>query len=161
MWHVISDIRRLDLLNHVMFMTKGNIITASEVNISREMPGWKQEYLKTSNKVIMAETLSPTFVGMSFQVGSMPALTKITNHVNLPGGSWDLLCETQPHSNRHGGQKVRRRKYLDKPSEQESRPELHRSVHHQEQRLCQESLVLLSGLPWEPGDGWEHQEMFL
>ena len=47
---------------------EGNIITASEVNISREMPSWKQEYLKTSNKVIMAETLSPTFVGMSFQV---------------------------------------------------------------------------------------------
>ena len=68
-------------------MSKGNIITASEVNISREMPGWKQEYLRTSNKVIMAETLSPTFVGMSFQVGSMLALTKITNHVNLPGGS--------------------------------------------------------------------------
>ena len=51
-----------------MSFNKGNIITASEVNISREMPGWKQEYLKTSNKVIMAETLSPTFVGMSFQV---------------------------------------------------------------------------------------------
>ena len=31
------------------------------------MPRWKQEYLRTSNKVIMGETLSPTFVGMSFQ----------------------------------------------------------------------------------------------
>ena len=52
-----------------MLFCKGNIITASDVNISQEMPGWKKEYLKTSNKVIMAETLSPTFVGMSFQVG--------------------------------------------------------------------------------------------
>ena len=48
----------------------GNIITASEVNINKEMASWKKEYLQTSNKVIMAETLSPTFVGMSFQVFS-------------------------------------------------------------------------------------------
>ena len=54
-----------------MVVVIGNIITASEVNISKEMPDWKKEYLKTSNKVIMAETLSPTFVGMSFQVGCM------------------------------------------------------------------------------------------
>ena len=57
-----------DISCYLMFC-KGNIITASDVNISQEMPGWKKEYLKTSNKVIMAETLSPTFVGMSFQVG--------------------------------------------------------------------------------------------
>ena len=28
---------------------------------------WKKEYLSTSNKVILAETFSPTFVGLTFQ----------------------------------------------------------------------------------------------
>ena len=44
------------------------MITASEVVMTREMPSWKKEYLKTSNKVILGETLSPTFVGLTFQV---------------------------------------------------------------------------------------------
>ena len=30
---------------------------------------WKKEYMATSHKVILAETLSPTFVGLTFQVG--------------------------------------------------------------------------------------------
>ena len=29
---------------------------------------WKKEYMATSHKVILAETLSPTFVGLTFQV---------------------------------------------------------------------------------------------
>ena len=28
---------------------------------------WKKEYLATSNKVVLAETFSPTFVGLTFQ----------------------------------------------------------------------------------------------
>ena len=44
------------------------MITASEVVMTRDMPSWKKEYLKTSNKVILGETLSPTFVGLTFQV---------------------------------------------------------------------------------------------
>ena len=49
------------------FTLASNVVTASDLKIGREMPKWKQEYLRTSNKVIMAETLSPTFVGMRFQ----------------------------------------------------------------------------------------------
>ncbi len=49
------------------FTLASNIITASDLKIGKEMPRWKQEYLKTSNKIILGETLSPTFVGMSFQ----------------------------------------------------------------------------------------------
>ena len=29
---------------------------------------WKREYVSTASKVILAETLSPTFVDLSFQV---------------------------------------------------------------------------------------------
>lgn len=31
-----------------------------------DIPHWKQDYFKSCNKFIMAETLSPTFVGMQF-----------------------------------------------------------------------------------------------
>ena len=49
------------------FTLASNIITASDLKIGKEMPRWKQEYLKTSNKIILGETLSPTFMGLSFQ----------------------------------------------------------------------------------------------
>ena len=49
------------------FTLASNMITASDLKLGKEMPRWKQEYLRTSNKVILAETLSPTFVGMTFQ----------------------------------------------------------------------------------------------
>jgi hypothetical protein len=32
---------------------------------------WKREYLSTTNKVILADTLSPTFVGCTFQVNTI------------------------------------------------------------------------------------------
>ena len=38
---------------------------------------WKQEYLSTSSKVILAETLSPTFVGLSFQEAAEICYTKL------------------------------------------------------------------------------------
>jgi len=44
-----------------------NIVTSSYKEIHPEMPQWKQEYMATSHKVILAETLSPTFVGFTFQ----------------------------------------------------------------------------------------------
>ena len=50
------------------FTLASNMITASDIKIGKEMPRWKQEYLKTSNKVVLGETLSPTFVGMTYQV---------------------------------------------------------------------------------------------
>ena len=50
------------------FTLASNMITASDIKIGKEMPRWKQEYLKTSNKVVLGETLSPTFVGMKYQV---------------------------------------------------------------------------------------------
>ena len=43
-------------------------MTTSLPGITPEMPRWKKDYLSTSNKVVLAETLSPTFVGFSFQV---------------------------------------------------------------------------------------------
>ena len=49
------------------FTLASNMITASDLKLGKEMPRWKQEYLRSSNKVILAETLSPTFVGMTFQ----------------------------------------------------------------------------------------------
>jgi len=49
------------------FTMASNIITASLLSIFPEMPKWKKEYLSTSNKVILAETFSPTFVGLTFQ----------------------------------------------------------------------------------------------
>ena len=64
-----------------------NVVTSSLKEIHPEMPQWKKDYMATSHKVvlvvvvvgwkdymtiphqvILAETLSPTFVGYSFQV---------------------------------------------------------------------------------------------
>ena len=44
-----------------------NLLVASEeVGVTKKMTMWRQMYLPTTNKVILAETLSPTFVGFSF-----------------------------------------------------------------------------------------------
>ena len=32
-----------------------------------EVPKWKRDYFTACNKVILAETLSPTFVGLQFR----------------------------------------------------------------------------------------------
>ena len=50
------------------FTMASNMMTTSLPGITPEMPRWKKDYLSTSNKVVLAETLSPTFVGFSFQV---------------------------------------------------------------------------------------------
>ena len=50
------------------FTMASNMMTTSLPGIPPEMPRWKKDYLSTSNKVVLAETLSPTFVGFSFQV---------------------------------------------------------------------------------------------
>lgn len=42
------------------------LVASSPVEITRDMPDWRKEYLPSTNKVILAETLSPTFVGMPF-----------------------------------------------------------------------------------------------
>ena len=42
---------------------------------------WKKEYMATSHKVILAETLSPTFVGFTFQVRTIKMA--VTNQTNL------------------------------------------------------------------------------
>lgn len=49
------------------FTLASNVVTSSIKEITPEMPRWKQEYMTTSHKVILAETFSPTFVGLSFQ----------------------------------------------------------------------------------------------
>ena len=66
------------------FTLASNVVTSSIKEITPEMPRygwwfiffillnslfrWKQEYMTTSHKVILAETFSPTFVGLTFQV---------------------------------------------------------------------------------------------
>ena len=50
------------------FTMASNMMTTSLPGITPEMPRWKKDYLSTSNKVVLAETLSPTFVGFTFQV---------------------------------------------------------------------------------------------
>ena len=45
-----------------------NVVTSSMKEISPEMPRWKQDYMQTTHKVILAETFSPTFVGLTFRV---------------------------------------------------------------------------------------------
>ena len=42
------------------------LVASSTVEITDAMPDWRKEYLPSTNKVILAETLSPTFVGMPF-----------------------------------------------------------------------------------------------
>jgi len=49
------------------FTLASNVVTSSIKEITPEMPRWKQEYMTTSHKVILAETFSPTFVGLTFQ----------------------------------------------------------------------------------------------
>jgi len=49
------------------FTFASNVVTSSVKEITPEMPRWKQEYMTTSHKVILAETFSPTFVGLTFQ----------------------------------------------------------------------------------------------
>ena len=61
----------------------------------------------------------------------------------IEGRGWDLLPEAQLNYDRHWGQKIWGREHLDKPVQQKGWTKLHRLVHHQEQRWCQESLVLL------------------
>ena len=36
-------------------------------NSISDMPEWKHQYFKSCDKYIMAETLSPTFVGLQFK----------------------------------------------------------------------------------------------
>jgi len=43
-----------------------NLVIISNPNLMEELPKWKQEYFRCCQKFIMAETLSPTFVGMTF-----------------------------------------------------------------------------------------------
>ena len=43
------------------------------------MSRWKKEYMATSHKVILAETLSPTFVGLTFQAS--PPLPFLHQHI--------------------------------------------------------------------------------
>lgn len=50
------------------FTLASNVVTSSLQEITPEMPRWKQEYMTTSHKVILAETFSPTFVGLTFMV---------------------------------------------------------------------------------------------
>ena len=69
------------------FTLASNVVTSSFRDIHPEMPRWgfycslsswsyswlsrwKKEYMATSHKVLLAETLSPTFVGLTFQVRS-------------------------------------------------------------------------------------------
>ena len=44
------------------FTMASNIVTASDLDIGREMPRWKQEYLRTSNKVRTLSTIGLIFV---------------------------------------------------------------------------------------------------
>ena len=59
------------------FTMASNMMTTSLPGITPEMPRWKKDYLSTSNKVVLAETLSPTFVGFSFQVRTKTASSAI------------------------------------------------------------------------------------
>ena len=61
------------------FTMASNMMTTSLPGITPEMPRWKKDYLSTSNKVVLAETLSPTFVGFSFQVQTKTASAKFTS----------------------------------------------------------------------------------
>jgi hypothetical protein len=55
-----------------MFLTVHNMSLANEVTeflvnfALADIPKWKKDYFVACNKVILAETLSPTFVGMQF-----------------------------------------------------------------------------------------------
>ena len=50
------------------FTMASNVVTSSMKEISPEMPRWKVDYMQTTHKVILAETFSPTFVGLTFRV---------------------------------------------------------------------------------------------
>ena len=41
------------------------------------MPEWKHQYFKSCDKYIMAETLSPTFVGLQFKEVSLTFLIPV------------------------------------------------------------------------------------
>ena len=59
------------------------------------MPKWKRDYFTACNKVILAETLSPTFVGLQFrQVRSCAALRTTSS---LPSVQFQVaeICYTQ------------------------------------------------------------------
>jgi len=49
------------------FTLASNIVTSSIKEITPEMPRWKQDYMLSTHKVILAETFSPTFVGLTFR----------------------------------------------------------------------------------------------
>eukprot|EP00095_Tigriopus_kingsejongensis_P012668 maker-scaffold22_size673200-snap-gene-1.19 protein:Tk12668 transcript:maker-scaffold22_size673200-snap-gene-1.19-mRNA-1 annotation:"calcium-activated potassium channel" len=44
-----------------------NLVIISAPNLTDEVPKWKRDYFNACNKVILAETLSPTFVGLQFK----------------------------------------------------------------------------------------------
>jgi hypothetical protein len=61
------------------------------------MRRWKREYLSTTNKVILADTLSPTFVGCTFQVttikgghSELDVLDKLKSKVGIAGCTFQV-----------------------------------------------------------------------
>ncbi|XP_059098255.1 calcium-activated potassium channel slowpoke-like isoform X2 [Tigriopus californicus] len=44
-----------------------NLVIISSPDLNEDVPKWKRDYFTACNKVILAETLSPTFVGLQFK----------------------------------------------------------------------------------------------